>query len=454
MKPSSRFTSLRAIYVYLTYKLRLTRDKEDMLTTIDAVRSGATMTGANLWVLVTAIFTAALGLNVNSTAVIIGAMLISPLMGPIMAMGMGLAIQDFPLVYRALKNFGLAVLLSLFTSSIYFWISPLKIPGSELLARTTPTIYDVFIAIFGGVAGIIAGSSKLRQSNVIPGVAIATALMPPLCTVGFGIANLNATYIVGAFYLFFINTVFISLATYAVVKLLRYPQVAILHSKKAVTLKRTIFIVSMLALIPSVFLTFQIVRRYVLEEKVKQFIANELSDNRRLILKTESRIENAKPYVDITVLGPDIDSVEYEGLKNRMQVYGLSNAVLHIQQGYSGMSGKGSFIGNINNTIEYNSEAIGRILQEMQEMKTQMGAAKHPQDSLQTELARTVKAWMPNLTALRLEKGTYYNAVKDSTLACWIIHVSFSQKPKSKDLENLPERLKEKLSGDTVLVKW
>ncbi|HSK14365.1 MAG TPA: DUF389 domain-containing protein, partial [Phnomibacter sp.] len=206
--------NIRALITYVKFKLRLPRDRDNMETTIELVRGSATMTGSNLWVLVTAIFTASLGLNVNSTAVIIGAMLISPLMGPIMAIGMGVAIHDFGLVYRALKNFLLAVGISILASSIYFFISPLKVPGSELLARTSPTIYDVLIATFGGLAGIIAGSSKLRQSNVIPGVAIATALMPPLCTVGFGIANLNPTYIFGAFYLFFINTVFISLSTY------------------------------------------------------------------------------------------------------------------------------------------------------------------------------------------------------------------------------------------------
>ena len=165
---------------------------------------------------------ASIGLNVNSTAVIIGAMLISPLMGPIMGIGLALGTNDFQLVERSLKNFGFMVSVAIMTSTLYFCISPLSNAQSELLARTTPTTWDVLIALFGGLAGIVAQSRKDRTSTVIPGVAIATALMPPLCTAGFGIATGQFSYFIGAIYLFFINTVFIALATFIIDSFMNY----------------------------------------------------------------------------------------------------------------------------------------------------------------------------------------------------------------------------------------
>lgn len=199
------------------------QEKEDELETIESIKKGVEFKGTNLWVLIFATFVASLGLNTNSTAVIIGAMLISPLMGPIMGFGLGLGISDFDLIKRSFRNFATATVFSVITSTLFFLISPISEAQSELLARTQPTVYDVLIAFFGGLAGIVASSTK-SKGNVIPGVAIATALMPPLCTAGFGLASGNLYYFFGAFYLYFINTVFISLATYMVVRLLKYPK--------------------------------------------------------------------------------------------------------------------------------------------------------------------------------------------------------------------------------------
>ena len=177
------------------------------------MRKGVEFKGANLWILIFAIFMASLGLNVNSTAVIIGAMLISPLMGPIMGVGLSVGLNDFELMKRSLKSFLITTLFSVTTATIFFLVSPVAEGQSELLARTSPTIYDVFIALMGGLAGVTALSTK-EKGNVIPGVAIATALMPPLCTAGYGLATGNLIYFLGAFYLYFINSVFISLATF------------------------------------------------------------------------------------------------------------------------------------------------------------------------------------------------------------------------------------------------
>ena len=183
-----------------------------------SIREGVSFRGTNLIILVLAIFIASLGLNTNSTAVIIGAMLISPLMGPIIGIGLGIGITDFGLLKRSLRNLVVAAIFSMLASSLYFLISPVAEGHSELLARTSPTIYDVLIGFFGGGAGIVAICSK-SKGNVIPGVAIATALMPPLCTAGYGLATLQMHYFLGASYLFIINSILICLATFIGVKL-------------------------------------------------------------------------------------------------------------------------------------------------------------------------------------------------------------------------------------------
>ena len=176
----------------------LRKDKDDEKVIMESIRSGVEFRGANLWILIFAIFVASLGLNVNSTAVIIGAMLISPLMGPIIGMGLAVGINDFELLKRSMKSYALATVISVVTATIYFALTPLDEAQSELLARTSPSIYDVLIALFGGLAGIVALSTK-DKGNVLPGVAIATALMPPLCTAGYGLATGQLIYFLGAF---------------------------------------------------------------------------------------------------------------------------------------------------------------------------------------------------------------------------------------------------------------
>ena len=202
------------------------REDTDYEATVDYISKSVVFRGMNVWILVFAIIVASVGLNVNSTAVIIGAMLISPLMGPISGIGLAIGILDDDLLRKSLKNLGIMVLISLVASTFYFLISPLGDAQSELLARTRPTIFDVFIAFFGGLAGIVAISRKSQSITVISGVAIATALMPPLCTAGFGLATLQLKYFFGAFYLFFLNSFFIALATFLTVKYLRYPLVS------------------------------------------------------------------------------------------------------------------------------------------------------------------------------------------------------------------------------------
>jgi TIGR00341 family protein len=251
-------------------------DKENEEETIQQISSGVAFHGSNLWVLVFAVFIASLGLNVNSTAVIIGAMLISPLMGPIIGMGFGVGINDLVLLKRSIKNYLVATGISVLTATLYFLITPLNEAQSELLARTSPTLYDVLIALCGGAAGILALSTK-GKGNVIPGVAIATALMPPLCTAGYGLAMGESSFFFGAFYLYFINTVFIALATFIGVRMLRFKQRRFIDDARLRKMKQYIIGIVVLTMLPAAYMTLQIIRQSMIENNVRRFVRTELS---------------------------------------------------------------------------------------------------------------------------------------------------------------------------------
>lgn len=325
---------LQQVKFFLTRHFDLRQEKEDEEETIESLKKGVEFRGTNLWVLIFAIFLASLGLNTNSTAVIIGAMLISPLMGPIMGFGLGLGITDFDLVKRSLRNYLTATLFSVVTATIYFLISPISEAQSELLARTSPTIYDVLIAFFGGLAGIVAGSTK-SKGNVIPGVAIATALMPPLCTAGFGLATGNLSYFLGAFYLYFINTVFISLSTYIVVRVLKYPNKEFLDKKRAMVVRRYMMVIVTCTIIPSLYLTYRVLRNTVFDEQVRSFVNKELDFPNTQVLSRTVAVDTAgRKALNVVLLGDEVPDMMIETARARMRDYGLGGIGLNIQQGF------------------------------------------------------------------------------------------------------------------------
>ena len=321
-------------FFFLTRLFDLRQEKEDEEETIESLKKGVEFRGTTLWVLIFAIFLASLGLNTNSTAVIIGAMLVSPLMGPIMGFGLGLGIADFDLVKRSLRNYLTATLFSVVTATIYFLISPINEAQSELLARTSPTIYDVLIAFFGGLAGIVAGSTK-SKGNVIPGVAIATALMPPLCTAGFGLATGNLSYFLGAFYLYFINTVFISLSTYIVVRMLKYKNKEILDKKRKQTVRRYMMIIVTCTIIPSLYLTYRVFKDTLFDQQVRSFVNKELDfPNTQVLSKTIAVDTAGRKEINVVLLGEAVPDMMIETARARMRDYGLGGIGLNIQQAF------------------------------------------------------------------------------------------------------------------------
>lgn len=311
------------------FDLRSDLEKEQVI--IEEITRGVSFRGANLWVLIVAIFIASLGLNVNSTAVIIGAMLISPLMGPIIGMGLAVGINDLDLLKRALKNFSVATLISVLTAMLYFLISPLEEAQSELLARTTPTIYDVLIAFFGGAAGIIALSTRGRGGNVIPGVAIATALMPPLCTAGYGLATWQLSFFFGAFYLFFINTVFISLSTFVGVRLMGFRHHELPTPERARRARHILTAVIVATILPALLMTISIIRTSIFENNLRHFIADELTQTGTQILS--SGTDAATKELRIVAVGRTITDVQQRAASAHMAQYGLGGYKLSVIQG-------------------------------------------------------------------------------------------------------------------------
>ena len=278
------------------------RDLADPESTIEGIKKDIEFRGFNLWILVFSIVIASIGLNVDSTAVVIGAMLISPLMGPIMGFGLGVGINDAGTVRKSLTNLGVAAGIAVLSSAIYFFISPIDEAGSELFARTNPTFLDVLVALFGGLTGILAGSRK-EKSNVIPGVAIATALMPPLCTAGFGLANGEWEYFFGAFYLFLINAILIATATTLVVRYLNFPQVTFVDPVRERTYKRY-FAVALLALVvPSGWIFYKTVSETVVTSRINGYVVEHAKFPGTEVVKSEIVWMSGAPHVHVVLLG-------------------------------------------------------------------------------------------------------------------------------------------------------
>lgn len=300
-----------------------------------SIRSGVSFKGSQLLILIFAIFIASLGLNTNSIPVIIGAMLISPLMGPIIGMGLGIAVQDFDLVKRSLKNVSAAVLGSLATSAIYFMISPQYEGASQLLARTSPSIYDVFVALFGGAAGILSIAAK-NKGQVLPGVAIATSLMPPLCTAGYGIATLQMHFFFGALYLFLTNMIFIFFATWIGLKLMGFKKIVFQNAKRAKRLQTIAYVIVGITIAISVYLTVGMIRTNIFLNQATDFVNNEMVFPNTQVLSHKEYVEHGKRFIDVTLIGEALpkDSLQL-AMMNKLDSVGLGGTVLNIKQGFA-----------------------------------------------------------------------------------------------------------------------
>ena len=433
-------------------------DETDREATIEGVKKDISFKGHNAWILIFSIFVASIGLNVSSTAVVIGAMLISPLMGPIVGLGLSVAINDVETLKRSLINLGVMVALSVITAYLYFTISPLTKETPELLARTYPTILDVLIAIFGGLALIVAKTKKGTMASVIFGVAIATALMPPLCTVGYGLAVGNLQYAGGAIYLFSINAVFIALTTFLIAKILRFPMVKYANSKRRKRIAQIATTIAVIVIVPSIILFLNLLKVQVFENKAKEFIEINVKYDGAVILKSNQDYDTNK--IEIFLIGrlvPDytINNWKEEFKKNNV----LGDANLQVFQAADQsdemaqeLSGKLKF-DILDELYEKNEQLLMDKEAKIKFLENELTSLKVKELRFD-EISKEVK-----INYDEIETISYYNKVTTNfktTDTIPVIAISwdekYSKKNREKDTKSLNNWLRYKLKLDTLQI--
>ena len=402
------------------------------------VNANIVFRGPVLWILACAILVASVGLNVNSTAVIIGAMLISPLMGPIIGAGFGLAIYDFILLKRSLKNLLIATVVSIAVSAIYFFISPFKEAQSELLARTAPNIYDVLIAFFGGLAGVIA-VTRVEKGLPVAGVAIATALMPPLCTAGYGLGTGNYMYFLGALFLYTINCTFICIATYLIVKYMKYPAARQVDKKQEKQVKYFITIIVVLMIVPSGYFAYQLFQRQRFKQNVDDFVRKEFLNKGNTIIHNNNNFYSSPKTVELAFLVKKFSTAEMDSLEGLLPNYGLTNTDLIIKQDTSIYT----LLNEYNKTAQNREEAMaGRAITEVR---------RHLQAAEQNKaLLSEVQILFPEVQNLSLADHQYL--VNDSNITMPVLVLEKTNEMNNDENLRLRNWLITKLSVDTLLI--
>ena len=423
-------------------------DKDGEKYVIKQITNGINFQGSNLWILIFAVFIASLGLNVNSTAVIIGAMLISPLMGPIIGMGLALGIADLDLFKQSIKNYLVSTFISVVTATIYFTLSPITNAQSELLARTSPTLYDVLIALFGGAAGFLATSTKGRN-NVVPGVAIATALMPPLCTAGYGLAVQNTSYFFGAFYLYFINTVFIAFTTCLGVRFLHFHRKQFINLEKMRRVNYYIVSIIIITIIPASYMTWDIIKQSVFENNIENFVTKELNYSGTNILSHQYDLKTKTLHV--VAVGNPISTDSIAKAQKAMTNYQLDGYALKVIQGSNSDSllllqhkNKGQLMVGEKNTAEWQELAYNNDV-----LKKELTSyTRYP--VLANDMREELKVVCPSAKSIMLSKASE-SFVDSASIKSHIVAIIKTNKTLAKDnRKQLYDWLKVKVKSDSL----
>lgn len=419
--------------------ISLHEGEEDRQKVLENVTENISFRGANLWILACAIVIASIGLNVNSTAVIIGAMLISPLMGPILGAGFALGTYNFELLKRSVKNLLIATLVSLFVSFVYFLLSPFKETQSELLARTAPTIYDVLIAFFGGLVGVIA-ITRVKKGNPIPGVAIATALMPPLCTAGYGLAIGNWVYFLGAFYLYSINCFFICIATFLIIKYLKYQPVRSVSEKYEKQIRYGISILMVIMIVPSFYLAYNLLNEKKFQQNTDDFINQEFVNKGYTIIYKKTTYNSSPKKIELAFLTKKFSPEELKQLNNELKDFGLENSEIIIKQDVTDLKAEIlNEIGKKNNVLTEKDVVINNLRQELEKYTVQDSA-----------VVKEINILFPEFENISLGKITEYPNTDSSRIGTVVIYTS-KKELKDKEL-TLKEWMSEKLSDKNIKV--
>lgn len=388
------------------------------------IRKGIMIRGTNLWVLIFAIFIASLGLNTNSTAVIIGAMLISPLMGPIIGMGYSMGVYDFNLLKESLRNFLFMIVVSLITSAIFFTLPLISSTQSELLARTQPTTYDILIALFGGLAGMVAQTRKDRTGTVIPGVAIATALMPPLCTVGYGLATLQFRFMLGALYLFTINSIFIALASFIVTRVMKFKMIGELEPDKLKKLKRAMVAVIIIVTLPSVLIAISIIQRSAFEANYRNFVDEAFKYDNTFVV--ESKYEyNANPrkqsVIEVRLFGEPLSDNVINNIRGQMSsVYHLPKVDLVVRQ--SNQEDGGIAITALQSNY---TEMLNEKNRQISHLQEQLSSIRTADTLAVSSMTRELGIFLPEINDMSLQRHISYNTDGAATDTAYICIISF-----------------------------
>lgn len=427
-------------YIQDVWNLRQNADFEKTKSTIS---DGVSLRGYNLWILLCSTILASIGLDTNSTAVIIGAMLISPLMSPILGVGLSLAILDRQMLIRSLRNLFIAIVISLAASLLYFFLSPLGEPTSELQARTFPTLLDVLIALFGGIAGIVS-ISRHEQTNAIPGVAIATALMPPLCTAGFGIATANWNYFFGAFYLFFINAVFISLATYLIARYLHFPEKEFISRKVARQYRRWFVILSIAALTPSIYFLYTLYKNDVIKKEIEELVLAPIKNQGNEILKWEVLNKDTTKHIKVYHSGRQLSdslkqSIDSSLRKHKMNLYHLISMRVNLTK---------------EEVSQLSAEMTKQMFQEMHldEYKLQDTLNKNPVDTISyTQILKETKIAFPFIDTMSHGWLTIPNSNTDADTLAVVFYKTLKNVNKSKT-NQFYNFLRVRLAKDSIVL--
>ena len=397
------------------------------------VQKGIMIRGTNLWVLIFAIFIASLGLNTNSTAVIIGAMLISPLMGPIIGMGYSMGVYDFALLKESLRNFLIMIVVSLVTSAIFFTLPLITSTQSELLARTQPTTYDILIALCGGLAGMVAQTRKDRTGTVIPGVAIATALMPPLCTVGYGLATFQFRFMLGALYLFTINSLFIALASFIVTRVMKFQQVGELEPLKLRKLKNLMIFIIALVTFPSILIAISIIQRSAFEANSKHFVEEAFNYENTFVVESSAQYNpgrKKKSTIEVRLFGEPLSDNVINNIRTQMSsVYHLPKVDLVVRQ--SNQEGGGIAITALQSNY---TEMLNEKNRQISRLQEQLASIRTADTLAVSSMTRELGIFVPEISDMSMQRHISYNIDGAATDTTYICILSFIE-----DMETEPD---------------
>ena len=439
----------RKLLAYLKKLIHLS-DEIDYENASASIRKNIAFKGTNVFILACAIIIASVGLNVNSIPVIIGAMLVSPVMGPILGFGLGLGTEDARLLKDSLKNFGVMVGISIIASSLFFLLSPLSLANpSELLARTNPTVYDVLIALFGGLAGIIEISRK-DKGTVISGVAIATALMPPLCTVGYGISIWNWNYVLGALYLFTINSIFIALATFLAVKYFRFP--AVESNEQRIRLPKSAFyIILLVVIVPSIISAISVIKENNFKIHAEKVVADNKNLGKCFIYDHKATYSRKDSKLELFLAGETLTEEAKEKLYQSAEEYGITRSQIVFHEDATSMRQELSETEIIKSIYEHSDQQIKALNDSITKLASTLSDYQSKEIPVEI-ISKELFAQYPDITEVSLSRGSSLHAA-DSTTTEQIVAFISTAKPMNGELHDRIERwLKVRLNNENIVV--